>query len=666
MPIQIDVPGQGIVEFPDGMTDQQIEAAIQANQTTSQPSYSQQLLNVAKNPLAATGSALGGIGEAGLQLGTGLGASAIGGLQGLYGLATGDTGEQAAQTVQGTQEALTYQPRTPQGQVASQVLAAPIEYGSKAAGYVGGQVGGMLGGEQGRIAGESIGETSVPIAATLFGGAGALRGARGATVAGTAEQLGLTNIPVVSGAVRGVRDVIRSKSEAGKVKMAQEYLQSLTTPEEASKVVSALRQRGGEVVPGSPVTSAEAIARANRQLELLGRPERFGSQFVTLQEGLAKVPETSADLTTIKLLQEKARADVLNKGAGSDLAYKAAEELRSKNAAKGYGDAGKFVLETDKALNLLMTRPSMPKALKRASEIAQEQNKPFQIGKDIPEQTIASPLLDASGKPVSQITIPAQYAKFPVQSLQYVKMALDDMIATPKDYGIGASELKFIGETKSQLTKWIQDRAPLYEKANTQYAIDSLPIQQMDLWRALKEKFITPSGKEVPGSYLKALKDQTKLIKEATGFKRGSEISDIFNKEQSSLAAKLAAEMEMELVKNRMAKEVTLPGIGKAAEGLEPKLPNMLMRETMIANFLLKHLAENANVGVNIAASRILQDPKMLASTLKQVKPAHRTQVLKVIKDAAINRGSVAGAMAVQPQAQQKPLEINIYGGQQQ
>jgi len=31
MPIQIDVPGHGIVEFPDGMTDQQIEAAIKAN-----------------------------------------------------------------------------------------------------------------------------------------------------------------------------------------------------------------------------------------------------------------------------------------------------------------------------------------------------------------------------------------------------------------------------------------------------------------------------------------------------------------------------------------------------------------------------------------------------------------------------------------------------------
>lgn len=660
MPIQIDVPGQGIVEFPDGMTDQQIEAAIKAN---SQPSYSQQLLDVAKSPIAATGRALGGIGEAGLQLGTGLGASAIGGLQGLYGLATGDTAQQAAQTVQGTQEALTYQPTTPQGQAASQVLAAPIEYGSKAAGYLGGQVGVMLGGEQGKIAGESIGEAAVPIGATLFGGAGALRGAKGATVGGTAEQLGLTNVPVVSSAVKGIRDVIRSKSETGKVKMAQEYLQSLTTPEESAKVVDALKQRGGDVVPGSPVTSAEAIARANRQLELLGRPERFGSQFVTLQEGLSKVPETSADLNTIKLLQEKARSDILNKGAGSDLAYKAAEELRSKNAAKGYEDAGKFVLETDKALNLLMTRPSMEKALQRASEIAQEQNKPFKIGKDIPEQTIASPLLDASGKPVSQITIPAQYAKFPVQSLQYVKMALDDMIKKPQDYGIGASELKFVGDTKNQLTKWIQDRAPLYEKANAQYAIDSLPIQQMDLWRALQDKFITPSGKEAPGSYLKALKDQTKLIKDATGYQRGADVSDIFNTSQSALAAKLAAEMEMELVKKRMAGEVSLPGIGKAAEGLEPKLPNMLMRETMIANFLLKHLAENANVDVNIAASRILQDPKMLASTLKQVKPAHRTQILKVIKDAAVNRGSVAGAMAVQPQVQQIQ---QIQQGQQQ
>lgn len=623
-----------------------------AQPSLAQPSLTQQFLGVVKNPVYATNRALYGIGEGLAQMGTGLGASAIGGATGLYNLLAGESADKVAQDIRKAQEAWTYQPRTETGALTAKALALPVELGSKAAGYAGGKIGGMFG-ERGEMAGEAIGEASVPIAATLFGGVGALRGAKGVTALGVAKDLGLTNPPIISGAARLARDVIRTRSKAGTTKLAEEYLQSLTTPAEAQKIVAALQKGGRQVVPGSPVTSAEAISRANRQLELLGRPERFGSQFVTLQEGLAKMPETTADLTTVKLLQEKARSDVLNKGSGTELAYKAAEALREKNAAKNYGAIGKFVLQTDKDLNLLAMRPSMDKALERAREIAQEQNKPFVIGKDIPEQIIPSSVLDLSGKPIGHTTIPAQHAKYPVDSLKYVKMALDDMIKTPKDFGVVASELKFIGDTRTQLVKWLEEKAPLYEKANRQYEIDSLPLHQMDLWRTLREKFIAPTGKEAPGSYLKALRDETKLIKKAIGYEKGNKISEIFNTKQSALAYRLAAEMDMELVKNRMAGEVRLPGIGRAAEGLEPQLPNMLMRETMAANFLLKHLAKNANVDVNLAAVKILKDPKQLAAVLKQVKPAHRTQMLKTIKNAAINKGSIAGAFAVQPSSQQ-------------
>lgn len=61
MPQQIDVPGMGVVEFPDGMTDDQITAAIQANAPQGQSST---LADVAKS--AGIGLAQGAIGLAGL------------------------------------------------------------------------------------------------------------------------------------------------------------------------------------------------------------------------------------------------------------------------------------------------------------------------------------------------------------------------------------------------------------------------------------------------------------------------------------------------------------------------------------------------------------------------------------------------------------------------
>jgi hypothetical protein len=207
---------------------------------------------------------------------------------------------------------------------------------------------------------------------------------------------------------------------------------------------------------------------------------------------------------------------------------------------------------------------------------------------------------------------------------------------------------------KKSLESQINKVEGAYGKAQEAYAVNSLPLNQMDLWRTMQEKFITPTGKEAPGSYLKSLRDEAKLIKQATGFKRGDDIKSIFNQEQSALAARLAAEMEMELLKKRMTGEVNIAGIGKSAEGLEPKLPNMLMRETMVANFILRTLAKNANVDVNIAAANILKDPKQLAGVLKQIKPEHRSTALKTIKEtAATKAGAAVGTALMETEEQQ-------------
>ena len=583
--------------------------------------------------------------EGGASLLTGLVGSAAGGLRGLYTGATGGDLNQIVANIQETQNALTYQPTTEKGQKVVEFAAAPIEYGAKGAGYVGEKLGRVVGGEQGAIAGESIGQASVPIAATL------LMGRSGLKAAENVQAPGAPNIPVVSSVVKGIKDVVKTKSAAGKYALAQEYLQKMTTPAEASKIITALEQ-GKEIVPNSPVTAADAIAQANRATLISGRPDRFGSQYVSLQEGLSKLPETSAELVKLKLQQEYARNKVLETEAGSDVVYSKAADIRKANANKNYSTLNGEKLVADSELSNLLNRPSMEVATSIAQSLAKEKGETFQLAKSIPEQVVEkyNPLTMTKDK----VVIPEQFAEYNAQSLQYMKLALDKMIAKPAEYGITSAQKSAISKTRASLINWLENKSAVYENANKAYAIDSVPLQQMDLWRLLKDKYQAPTGKESPGVYLRLLRDETKAVKEATGWTKSSSFNDIFDTRQSVLANRLATEMENNVVKTRMAGEVTNPNVGSPTAGIEPTLPNMLMREAMVANFILKNLAQKANVDVNIAAARILADPQLLANTLKQVTAPHRPTLLKFFKEAAANKNTLTLSAVTANQQQQQ------------
>lgn len=594
------------IDAPEGATEDQALAYFQQN-WKPEPSGKKKGLEGIVAPSEETASAMTrsarGALEAGAQMLSGIPAAAVGGVRGLWNLGWGEGAAEAARVSQETQQAMTYEPRLEEGKTVSRIAAMPMEYASKVAGYVGGKVGEALGNE---AAGQTIGEIAPAVVGTFYGGAKAL-------------QKGVQT-PKVPGA-QSLKDIWRTRSKAGQQKLAEDYLRSMTTPDEAQKIVSALERRGTEMVPGSPVSSADAIARANRETMLKGQPERFGGQYAALQEGLATVPETTAGLRTVQLQQEAARAKVLSQGAGTDAARAAAEATRRANAAKNYqalADSTATV-EVGKTVNLI------DRIVK-----AKPANKALVSAMDDVKSSLYT--IDETTGLMKLRTNPGQ--------LQSAIENINNLLSSKEN----ASVRRQLMVAKKSLETQINKVEKAQGQATAQYAFDSLPLNQMDLWSALKDKFVSPSGKEAPGSYLRALRDETKLIKQATGFKRGQSLENIFNAEQSKLAARLAAEMEMELVKKRIAGEVNIPGLGKAAEGMEPRLPNMLMRETMVANFILKTLARNANVDVNIAAANILKDPKALAGVLKQVKVDHRPTVLKSIREAAVSpRTAVTG-----------------------
>jgi hypothetical protein len=70
MPIQVEVPGQGIVEFPDGMTDDQIAAVIRKN--APRPQAQQEVYDPTEG-MSGTDKFLAGMGKAFTDLGRGAG-----------------------------------------------------------------------------------------------------------------------------------------------------------------------------------------------------------------------------------------------------------------------------------------------------------------------------------------------------------------------------------------------------------------------------------------------------------------------------------------------------------------------------------------------------------------------------------------------------------------
>lgn len=608
MPV-VTMPDGSLVDMPEELTQEQ-GARLRAMQTGVQKPKEKNIIEKYVNePIA-------GIGEAALSLGTGLGASVVGGLQGLATIASGKGVYEAADAVRKMQEQYTYQPSTEPGKSLIHIAGIPFEVAGSVLGKGGGAVvGNALGISGGAEIGQSIGEALPGAIGTLYGGSSALRSAGGATVMPS-------RVPLLS----DIKDVVQ---KAGHRRIAEQAMQKAVPTEELQQTISALESRSTPVVPGSPVTSADAIARANRAAALKGQPQRFGGQLVAMQDDLSKVPETSGMLNTIKLQQEQARAAAIAKGAGTQQQYEAAIAKRAEVTEPLYAqiENSKAVVDVSPTVSYLDTLIS-----KRAGD------KTLVTALN----DVKTSLIDAEGN--------ARTSPGVLQS------SIDNINSLLTKQENAAIRKPLMG-AKESLVAQINKVEAAQGIASSKFAELSKPINQMDLWKALQQKFISPTGKEAPGAYIRALQDEVALIKKATGFKRGTGLEDIFNKEQSALAARLAAEMEMELVKRRMGTEINVPGSTRLAEGFEPSLPNILSRTAMVTNFILKHLAKNANKDVNIIAAQILADPKMLASVLKQVKPNTRKHMLVAIKDIAINKGVIATGAAVNKPQQEVPQQ---------
>ena len=304
----------------------------------------------------------------------------------------------------------------------------------------------------------------------------------------------------------------------------------------------------------------------------------------------------------------------------------AAKATRSAEGNRLYKLAEQGLLQTDDTLLPLLGRPSMNKAFDHAAKLAKEAGEPFVIGKNVPEQVIPSSILDEFGNPVGETVIPAQAAEFPVKSLHYVKLALDDLLKNPKEFGIAATEARMIGDTRKQFINWLETNSPEYGQARTAFAEASKPINQMEIGQYLESKLTSGLGQERAQTFATAVKNAPGTIKSAvTGAPRAKDLSEMLTPDQLKAVQSVQEDLERGVLFESQARAASRIGptaekaaTSASAEASGGAMPSFLSRVQTVANALMKRITTGMDRKLAIEIATEMLDPKLAADAMEK------------------------------------------------
>lgn len=263
-----------------------------------------------------------------------------------------------------------------------------------------------------------------------------------------------------------------------------------------------IRNTVGELVPGSFPTVAEVA----------GSPGVSALQ----RAASATTPDVTNQLAAIAQMQNAARANVLQRMAGSDGARDFAAAERAATADQLYGQA------RSAGVNSAALAPEA-----QANIAAMQTRLPPDVIKS------AQDLARINGMPMNDNSA--------VAGMHYVKLALDDAISAAKASGNTTKAAALTGLQRDYLSG-LDAMSPDYAAARQVYADMSKPINQMDVASTIAGKSINPlTGTVQPAAFARALNDRTAAA--ATGMP-GATIEGTMTNQQSNLLQSILADLQ--------------------------------------------------------------------------------------------------------------------------
>lgn len=189
----------------------------------------------------------------------------------------------------------------------------------------------------------------------------------------------------------------------------------------------------------------------------------------------AREIQPEAEIVRSRTQQKKMLSD-LETISGTPAQRKAADLARNAQARSDYAKAFPKIVQEDATLTDLLQRPSTRKAFNRAVKLARESGETFNLNAGV------------AGAP----------AEFTVRNLHRVKQAMDDMLTNPERFGIGASEAKAIGDTRTKFLNWLEGNVPEYKTARENYAKASKALARQEWGAYAIEKLTSAMSPDAP------------------------------------------------------------------------------------------------------------------------------------------------------------------------
>lgn len=414
-------------------------------------------------------------------------------------------------------------------------------------------------------------------------------------------------------------NALRQAATGGKANVLLEATEGRT-----QDVINALRQQN-EIVPGSVPTAGEAASP-------LGI-----TRFAALQESAEKVLPT--EYLARRKQQDAARAAAIREVGGTPVDLETARKIRDATAKTNYGAASKQLVDADEVFFGLLDRPSMEKVIARATELARERGQPFSIGRNVPEQTAPGaiePGMGGMGVARGEVTVPAERAQYPVQSLHYMKMAFDDLIRDPETFGIGKAQAAGIAGTRGEFLNWVEGKADDYRGARETFRAQSGPINQMEIGQYLESKFLSALEGETklrPSAFAGAVEAAPQTIKRATdGAVRYKKLSDVLSPDQVKIVEDIRKDLARQAEYRTQARAARPAGPSAETAATQTMIeaaggatmPTLLNRFATIANAVMKRLAGKIDrkLAMEIASDLLQPETAALALEVAQRRAA--------------------------------------------
>jgi len=229
----------------------------------------------------------------------------------------------------------------------------------------------------------------------------------------------------------------------------------------------------------------------------------------------------------------------------------------------------------------------------------------------------------------------------PTQYLQYVKISLDKQLAKTGSDSLGKAERAAVESLRKKLINWMGEKNPSYDKMRTQFAEESIPINQMQIGQYLIDK-LSPALADYganplqrSGVFAQALRDAPGTLKKSTGFNRYEKLTDVLTKPQMRAVSDVAESLGRQATYKNLAQEGNQRVAGLL--GLNEKLlpsTGPLDREYMIFKTILNRIQGKISQQSLDYISKILLDPSKTVNILENVSKKDLPIVKKALQEA--------------------------------